>query len=40
LNRPSEADGKWFRDALDRMSAPHGTHLDLMPGGTLTIHWT
>jgi poly-gamma-glutamate synthesis protein (capsule biosynthesis protein) len=37
LNRPSEADCRWLRDTLDRVSAPHGAHVDLMPGATLKL---
>jgi poly-gamma-glutamate synthesis protein (capsule biosynthesis protein) len=37
LNTPSEADCKWLCDTLDRVSAPHGAHVDLLPGGTLKL---
>ena len=37
LNRPSDADCNWLRDTLDRVSAPHGAHVDLLPGGTLKL---
>jgi poly-gamma-glutamate synthesis protein (capsule biosynthesis protein) len=37
LNRPSQADCKWLGDTLDRMSAPYGAHVELMPDGTLKL---
>jgi poly-gamma-glutamate synthesis protein (capsule biosynthesis protein) len=37
LNRPPEADCQWLCDTLDRVSAPHGAHVDLLPGRTLKL---
>jgi poly-gamma-glutamate synthesis protein (capsule biosynthesis protein) len=37
LSRPSEADCRWLGDTLDRVSAPHGAHVDLLPGGMLKL---
>lgn len=37
LNRTSQADSQWLRDALERVSAPYGSVVDLMPNGTLMI---
>jgi hypothetical protein len=35
----SEAGCKWVRDTLDRVSAPHGAHVDLLPGGSLRLRF-
>jgi poly-gamma-glutamate synthesis protein (capsule biosynthesis protein) len=37
LNRTSQADSQWLRDTLERVSAPYGSALDLMPNGTLML---
>ena len=39
LNRTSEGDSHWLRDALERASAPFGSHPDLLSNGTLTLRW-
>jgi poly-gamma-glutamate synthesis protein (capsule biosynthesis protein) len=39
LSRASEADCQWLRDTLDRVSAPLGVHVDLMPDGMLKLRW-
>ena len=39
LNKTSAADSQWLRETLQRVSAPYGTHVDLMPDGTLALRW-
>jgi poly-gamma-glutamate synthesis protein (capsule biosynthesis protein) len=39
LNKPSDADARWLRDTLARVTTPFGTQLELMPTGTLTLRW-
>lgn len=39
LNKTSAADSQWLRETLQRVSAPYGTHVDLMPNGTLALRW-
>jgi poly-gamma-glutamate synthesis protein (capsule biosynthesis protein) len=39
LNKTSPADSQWLRDTLERVSAPHGSHVDLMSNRTLTLRW-
>jgi poly-gamma-glutamate capsule biosynthesis protein CapA/YwtB (metallophosphatase superfamily) len=37
VNRPSAAEAAWARDALERASAPFGSHVDMAADGTLTL---
>lgn len=37
LNRTLQADSQWLRDTLERVSAPYGSAVDLMPDGTLML---
>jgi poly-gamma-glutamate synthesis protein (capsule biosynthesis protein) len=39
LNRASDADSRWIRETLERVSAPYGSHVDLMPNGILALRW-
>ena len=39
LNKPSEADARWLRDTLERVSACYRSHIDLTPTGTLILSW-
>lgn len=40
VNHTSVTDARWLRDTLHRVSAPHGSRVDLRPDGTLTLGWT
>ena len=37
LQRPSEDDARWIREVLERISAPYGTHVDLLSSGMLAL---
>jgi hypothetical protein len=39
LNKTSEVDSQWVRETLQRVSAPYGTDVDLMPNGTPALRW-
>jgi poly-gamma-glutamate synthesis protein (capsule biosynthesis protein) len=39
LNKTSDDDSQWVRETLERVSVPHGTHIDLMPNGILALRW-
>lgn len=39
LNKTSDADSRWLRDTLARVSAPYGSQVDLLSGGTLALRW-
>jgi poly-gamma-glutamate capsule biosynthesis protein CapA/YwtB (metallophosphatase superfamily) len=39
LIKPSEADTRWIRETLVRVSASHGTHVEAMADGTLSLRW-
>jgi len=39
LTRPGPADTAWLRGALERVSAPYGSHVDLQANGTLVLRW-
>ena len=38
--RAPAADVKWLQDSVGAASAPFGTHIDRLPGGTLTLRWS
>ena len=37
LNRTSQSDSRWLRETLERITAPFGSHLELVPDGTLML---
>lgn len=39
LHRATQGDSAWLRDALDRVSAPYGSHVDLQSNGALMLRW-
>jgi poly-gamma-glutamate synthesis protein (capsule biosynthesis protein) len=39
LNKPSDADARWLRDTVDRVSSPFSSHVNLTPNGTLMLRW-